>query len=682
MTKRILFVAAIAAGLVAARCAGEPTPGTSHDAGTDGTGPVVPDMDGDGISDEDEGRYTTLGGVDSDMDGIPDYLDSDSDDDGIPDAIEAGDYDGTTPAVDSDADGTCDYLDSDSDGNGLLDEDEGMLDADGDTTPDFADEDNDGDLIDDTIEIGGDATSPMDYDSDGVPDYMDLDSDGDSIKDMHERPQEMDTDGDLIPDRHDLDTDGDTILDEVEAGDSNPHSSPFDTDMDGTPDFRDVDADNDGLSDAWEFTNGLDPFEADTDLDGIPDLIEVGAGTDPMDASSNPSTEGNFYFMVPYQEDPDPVEDTLVFSTEIQMADVFFLMDTTGSMGGAINNLKTSLSSTIIPQVDAIIPDAWFGVARFDDYPVSPYGSSGDVVFGLLQRMTDDVVLAQNGVNMLSTHSGADWAESQLPALWATATGGSLGSYLPAQTACAPTEFGYPCFRSGSVPIVVLITDAPFHNGPGATPYDPYTATVSPTPPSYDDVIAALTSVHAKVISIVSGAGAEAVLHCTAVTTATGAVDVGGSPLLYTTSYDGTGLGLEVVNGIETMAYQVPIDVSSAARDDETDLVDALSFIDRIVPNPVGGVADPADPSIVCVTGLPTRDVDGDTIMDEFTGVLPGTAVCFDIIPARNETVEPTADPQVYLAFIDVIGDGITVLSTRKVYFLIPPKIEGPGVPG
>jgi hypothetical protein len=123
------------------------------------------------------------------------------------------------------------------------------------------------------------------------------------------------------------------------------------------------------------------------------------------------------------------------------------------------------------------------------------------------------------------------------------------------------------------------------------------------------------------------------------------------------------------------------MDVAALPRDDETDIVDALQFIDRVVPNPVGGIEDPADPTLICVSGLPTRDVDGDTIMDEFTGVLPGTTVCFDIFPSRNLTTEATDEPQVFLAYIDVLGDGITVLDTRKVYFMIPPVIEGPGVP-
>jgi hypothetical protein len=55
--------------------------------------------------------------------------------------------------------------------------------------------------------------------------------------------------------------------------------------------------------------------------------------------------------------------------------------------------------------------------------------------------------------------------------------------------------------------------------------------------------------------------------------------------------------------------------------------------------------------------------------------------VCFDIYPERNMTVPATDEPQVFKAYVDVIGDGITVLDTRDVYFLVPPVITT-GPPG
>ena len=679
MSRRIVHSALALLTVAIVSCGGTKSPFTPYDGFTEGVDTSTdaamprPDADGDTIADDDEGR---IEGTDTDGDGIPDFEDSDSDGDTIPDSIEAGDTDTWSPPRDSDADGTPDFRDLDSDGNGILDASEGWADTDGDGVHDFADLDNDGDSIDDRTEIGGDPSAPVDFDGDGVPDYMDLDSDNDSISDQQERPAESDTDGDLVVDRHDLDTDGDGIPDATEAGDDDISTWPRDTDGDGTPDFRDLDSDNDGLGDRWEFENGLDPYDEDSDGDGAPDLIEVGAGTDPLNADENPTSEGNFYFLVPFDEDPDPSMDTLVFSTDIQIADVFFVMDTTGSMGGEIANLRSSLSSTIIPSVAALIPDVWFGVGRFDDYPVSPYGSagSGDVVFQLNQRMTSVPADAQAAVNALGTHYGADGSESDVPALWATATGLGLGTYLAPTSVCTSGEVGYPCFRSGAVPIIVLITDATFHNGPGG--YDPYSG-ISPIPPTYSEAVTALNAMHAKVIGIWSPGYGDVTGHCTSIARDTGAVDVTGTPLVFGISSSGTGLGTEVVDAIETLAHQVPMDISAVGRDDDTDGVDATVFISRIEPNTAGGVADPTDPSMVCVGGLAVSDTDGDTYPDVFVDVLPGTTVCFDIYPERNMTVPATEEPQVFIAYIDVLGDSITVLDTREVYFMVPPVIEG-----
>lgn len=57
--------------------------------------PAIDDADGDGLSDQTEGRDAKGGAVDTDGDSEPDYLDSDSDADALSDAVEgAGDIDG------------------------------------------------------------------------------------------------------------------------------------------------------------------------------------------------------------------------------------------------------------------------------------------------------------------------------------------------------------------------------------------------------------------------------------------------------------------------------------------------------------------------------------------------------------------------------------------------------------
>lgn len=643
-----------------------------------GTG-LSDDSDGDGITDFQEGRFAPGGSADTDGDGTPDYMDLDSDGDGIDDSVEAGDMSLSSPPVDSDFDGTPDFRDLDSDDNGVPDAVEGAGDADGDGRLDYRDTDNDGDIIDDVEEIGADPSAPANGDGDALPDYFDLDSDDDTISDEFEAL--VDTDGDGTPDRRDLDSDGDGYTDAEEAGDADLATPPVDTDSDGTPDFRDPDSDGDGLSDATERGLGTSRTLADTDGDGVSDLVEVGAGTDPLDGSVSPRTRGDFVFVVPYMAPPDPTRDTLQFSTTLQKADVYFLVDTTGSMGGEIANLRTSLSGTIIPMVRGRITDAWFGVGGYEDYPVSPYGDDGCVFFfGCTdpdrpfyqeQTMTTTASSAQAAVGRLATRNGNDIPEALIPALWSLSTRGILSSG-PTPPGCPAGYRGFGCFRPDAVPVIVIVTDAPSHNYPGETSY----SGISPTPPTYAQAITGLTDLGARVVGVNSGSARAMLLD---MATRTGTVDAGGSPapFVFDIASDGSGLGTAVVDAIFNAA-QVPIEVSAKATDvvEPGETVDAVAaFLDHLETRST------AAPGLSCTTGLSSYDrpaIDGDAFPDTFRAVLPGTPVCFDIIPKMNATIMPTLMPQLFKAQIDVIGDGFTPLDSRIVFFLVPPRIPAP----
>ncbi len=251
---------------------------------------------------DDRNEFSSLGWtIDTDQDGLPDYLDLDSDNDGIPDAVEGivdtdgdgvpnfrdldSDNDGIPDAiegtVDTDGDGIPNYLDVDSDNDGIPDAVEGIRDTDGDGKPDYLDTDSDNDGIPDSVEAGKDPAHPVDTDGDGVPDFRDLDSDNDGIPDAIEAGKDpahpVDTDKDGIPDFRDLDSDNDGIPDAVEAGKDPMH--PVDTDKDGIPDYLDLDSDNDGIPDAFEA--GKDPINpVDTDGDGTPDYRDLDSDND------------------------------------------------------------------------------------------------------------------------------------------------------------------------------------------------------------------------------------------------------------------------------------------------------------------------------------------------------------------------------------------------------------------
>ena len=264
------------------------------------------DNNNDGIEDS----YTVL---DTDSDGIPDYLDLDTDNDGLPDALEV-----PVTTEDADNDSIADEFDvdetngADSNNNGIDDSVElnGLLDSDGDGVADFRDLDADNDGLNDVEEAGGvdsdndgiidgfddinkdglnDTTAATallnpDTDNDNTPDYLDVDSDDDGIPDAIEHaaaPANGDTDNDTIADHLDSDSDNDGISDSEEAPGSGIGGSLLDTDSDGIDDQYDVDTSNgndingDGIDDAL-FALGV----LDTDNDGAPDYIDLDSDND------------------------------------------------------------------------------------------------------------------------------------------------------------------------------------------------------------------------------------------------------------------------------------------------------------------------------------------------------------------------------------------------------------------
>ena len=584
--------------------------------------PPGTDPDADGISTTDEGGEV----LDSDGDTTPNYLDVDSDGDTISDREEAGRDDCGRPPRDNDGDGAPDFLDDDSDDNGIPDRDEPPGDTDGDTTPDRSDIDDDGDALLDTEEFG-DGPTARDTDGDTIPDYRDTDSDGDGIGDAVEGL--ADTDGDLIAD------------------------------------FRDTDSDNDGLPDGEEeLLRGTNRLAADSDGDGFDDLSEVALGTDPMDPDSVPPPD-TFYFVLPFEDPTGPKTQDFSFETTLIMADVFFLIDTTGSMGEEIANLLTGLTDVVIPGILRSIPDVALGVARFEDFPVAPYGEPGNRVYELEQQMTTDYVRIYDAISALRVYRGGDIPESHVPALYAAASGEAVGIYsapfISDPTTPGTGRIGGVGFRADSLPIFVLITDAPFHNDLAGTAADLYDPTrLNPGTPNirYPQALASLLTIGARVIGVASPGG-RSDLEDIAIDT--GTVDTAGTPIVFDVGADGSGLSDGLVTAIANLASGTPQDVDTLLEDDPSDAVDATLFIQSVVPVS----ADPPAP-----TGF--SHLDGTT----FYGVIPGTMVTFRVT-AFNDFREHGPTSQVFRCLLVVRGNGVARLDEHDVIILIPAQGAG-----
>jgi hypothetical protein len=591
----------------------------------------------------------------------------------------------------------------------------GEEDLDGDGKADSLTSDADKDGIPDGMEG---RKEEVDTDGDGTPDFLDLDSDGDGVKDAHERVADVDNDGVMA--FRDLDSDGDCIPDAKEAGDTDLETPPPQTDNDGDSDLIDVDADGDGVLDQDEDVNcngardagETDRRAADSDGDQVTDLVEQVAETDPNDPTDNPKAHGNFVFTVPYTKDPIPAKETLDFRTKITQADVVFMMDTTGSMGEELAQLKAGVQG-IAQSLAVDIPNVGLGAAGYEDFADTGncYGlkSDGDRPFYLVHRVASaGVESVKTEIGKMVVRNGRDYPESGWHAIHELTRGLGVsynGVTVPAfnaATAFAPAgagvgSIGGAGFRSGSLPIIVWVTDEISHNTDMYPQFNyglngcPAVSVSANRATAIDDAKA----IGAKVIPVLSYGGqqtaaARADMHkivfdtgtrvpptawdgpgrtCAAGTCCTGLSGAGEAPdndgmcpLIFRLASNGSGLSDSVTKAIKVLTEYGVIDIGAQAADDPADTVDAVAaFVDKVKANVTSGGA--------CATGIAIS-------AEVFQDVKPGTVVCFDVTPRQNTSVEAKTTPQVFKATVSVVGDGVTKLDTRTVLFLVPPEFK------
>lgn len=385
----------------------------------------------------------------------------------------------------------------------------------------------------------------------------------------------------------------------------------------------------------------------------------------------------DFFFLEPYKLSPTPSRDVLKFGTNIKQVDVAFSVDTTGSMYGAIDNLKTNLSTTIFPGLKKAIPNVALAVADFRDM-----GDSW--VVKVLQRMTEDVSKAQSATGLLSAGGGGDEPEADICAMMHIVTGKAC-STTPAHTP-APGTYGAVEFRPGALPVVANITDAHWHDPSGSyglekdlmpafrannvrfigiTEYSSYYTDLEDLPNYLSDYTD--SNVPPAAFAGACGASGEC---CTGLAGASR--PVGGSKKQCRLNFlieDGVGLGDSIVRAIGALSVGSIFDVTAVPSNDPTNPggVNATGFIDSIRAMSEG------DPAQKCPAHK-ARDSNGDGKEDTFIAVPVGTPVCFEVLPRTNLIVPPKDKAQFFNAFIDVLGmPGSVKLDRRTVLFLVPP---------
>jgi len=505
------------------------------------------------------------------------------------------------------------------------------------------------------------------------------DSDGDGISDSREGTGDPDADG--IPNDRDLDSDGDGLSDSAESTSVNP-CAPTDFDGDGRPDFLDLDSDNDGLTDAEELRGGTNRSDTDTDNDGFDDLTEVAAGSNPRDPESGPP-EGTLYVVVPYHPPTEVGADrplrTFTFQTRVRAVDIMFLIDATGSMDETIVEVQRSLSSVLIPGIQAALgpdADARYGMSAHGDFDEGE--NDGDHYAGVLtvfQRMTYDVPAVQDATTMIRAEAGGDFPESQVLAMHSLLSGFGTPNYehpthqvrLPENCDVGPDDFGvygWGCFREGRVPIIVLFSDSPWHNGFGLANH--YLTT--PDAPLYDDLLVEMIRRDAYFIGIDVGVGPLAgntFLSSQRLARDSGTVDDSGAPIVFMGTPDA--IAANVIAGVSTLAGTTRQDVTTRTDHDRVET--------RL---PVGRTTAEFIRAVEPLTALPPAPAGYDSHdARTFFNVAPATVVTFEV-EFYNDFEEPTDSAQVFRATLITLGRASSEVDRREVFMVVPALGAGP----
>jgi len=338
------------------------------------------------------------------------------------------------------------------------------------------------------------------------------------------------------------------------------------------------------------------------------------------------------------------------FEAQIRSAEVMLLIDQTGSMDGEIAEIRDGLVSNVIPGMQEAFSDLRLGIAGFGDFPMFPYGIMGDQPFVMYQPITGDSAAIERSAAALrpDTFFGNDEPEAQIPALHHIATNFGHEGFVEPVDCPAGTE-GAACFGEAAR-IVLLFTDASFHNGPGDV--WPYGYPLRTIPPRYTETVAALNDAGIRVVVLWSGDPEDAE-PAVAIAADTGALDADGEALVFDIGLEGEHLSRNVVDSVRDLVDGSLLDVDAVPVDVPGDDVDATAFVRDIAPLR----ALPADGAVAVEGG--------------FSEVRPGTRLTFRIT-VDNDRFEAESRPQVYPLDIHYRDRGLAALDTERIYVVVP----------
>jgi predicted outer membrane repeat protein len=182
-----------------------------------------------------------------------------------------------------------------------------------------------------------------------------------------------------------------------------------------------------------------------------------------------PSTIRVRYSDVQDSNDPN------AWANDINALDFVICFDTTGSMGGDIDAVRTA-ASQIVNAIAARFTSYRLGLVDFRDYPDGNHGSIGDWPYLDRVRFTTDVNQLIAGLQPMVAGGGADGPEAIYTALMHCIDANALAARLTADgyaNYIDPNSPGLGNWRQGTkvMRVILLLTDAPPHDPEPYTNY-------------------------------------------------------------------------------------------------------------------------------------------------------------------------------------------------------------------
>jgi hypothetical protein len=308
--------------------------------------------------------------------------------------------------------------------------------------------------------------------------------------------------------------------------------------------------------------------------------------------------------------------------TGVSKVDVYFLADTTGSMHGIIDSVRSG-AHTIFTELYDLELEMAFGVGNYKDFPHDPYAFQHQL------NPTTTIADVADAINSWSAGGGVDTPEGQLYALdqLAEAPGGSIG------------------WRTGAKRIIVWFGDAPGH--------DPICKEISGLDYDIDE---------ASVIDKLVGPPLISVIAISTDTGIPGALD--GNPNTTPNDYQED---CNILNGSSGQASRI----AEATGGIHVTGISEATIVDTII-NLVSSAATTINNLNLVATGNTAPFVVSITPVGGY-GPLSGDKDHKLTFKVQFKGVEPcTNEDQVFKGFIEAIADGV-VVARKRVSITVPP---------